>query len=121
MVRLIAALALIAGVSAQVQQAAFAPASKALNLKTSGVVHVLPTLNVAKSAAPPSLTKDREGGEEFGLNQFIRAGNNKIGEWTQVSAKEWVWTYTVQSQGARAMLPVFSKVDSFPASASCHH
>jgi hypothetical protein len=110
MVRFIAAtLALIAGVSAQVQQGKFAPASTALSLKTSSVVHVLPALDVAKSAARPSHTKDREGGEEFGLDQFIHAGNDKIGEWTQVSAKEWVWTYTVQSQGARSMLlPVFS-------------
>ena len=110
MVKIIAALALLAGVAtAQVTHGDFAPASKALGLKTNGLVNVLSKLNVEKMAAKSAYTKDREGGEEFGLDQFIHADNMKIGEWTQVNAKEWVWTYTVQSEGARGMLPVFSK------------
>jgi V8-like Glu-specific endopeptidase len=104
-----AALALAATVAnAQVQQETFAPLSKTLGLK-SAATSVLPRLDVLKMAAPTSPTKDREGGEEFGLDQFINADSNKIGEWTQTTGENWVWTYTVQSEGARGMMPVFSK------------
>lgn len=74
-------------------------------------VHVLPSLDVqsAKLSAVKA-PKDKEGGHEFGLDQLLNASAlNGAGTWEQAAnSSDVVWRYTVQSEGALSMLPVFS-------------
>lgn len=53
--------------------------------------------------------KHKEGGAEFGLDQFLNADALAgAGQWDK-QGDSWVWRYSVQSPGALALLPVFSK------------
>lgn len=111
MVRIVSALALalVAGCANAQVASPGTPVSKSIATINANTVVNLPTIDVEESAAAFSMTKDREGGEEFGLDQFIHADNTAVGEWTQITNEQWLWRYTVRSEGARGLLPVFSK------------
>lgn len=70
----------------------------------------LPVLDV-KSALAEALNapKDKEGGHEFGLDQFLNVSAAHAGVWERQSGDQWVWRYSVQSPDALSLLPVFSE------------